>query len=1138
MCGLSRVVSLCGVFLCLTPLGAATWPVERGTSREPAPYRYDAAVWKTVPPDFLDDAPACLLLAATTHLVEADGAVETITHEITRLNSRKSIEKLGEFRGITFTPAYQKVVLNVARLHKPNGTTVEVEPQHVHLRDVSTDFQVYSPDKQLIISFPTLEVGDVLEVKWTQRGKNPEHHGQFFTRYHFGDLDYPVVRDELKVQLPADRPLKSACVNRQLEPALSEAAGQRLYCWSATNCRQLAREEDRPSKEELRPQVVCSTFASWDQVAEWKRKLRADCWDCTPAVKKIVGETTRGLTAPLEKARALSYWVRRNIRYVSAGVRHDYTPHKPHDVLTSRQGDCKDTSQLLAVMLREAGVPCYLVTLGVLDDGNVLEEVPSPWGTHGILLVRIDGVDHWIDTTASLSAWDFLPKSCRDRLCYLTDDKWVILKRTPPLTAAEQSFETTTEVSIGADLSSRLFRRETYSGLAAVHQRDRWLEVPEGERRRTTTAKLLDSHSGARLHRLDIDEAALKDFDRPVQASLEFTIPGQFAGKERDGSFTDSRVWAYLLGYNLDPERQLPLELSSAMESRHCYLFRAPAGYEFDGLPKPRVVRSRWGSFTRQAKWLGDSWRTLQVDFELRLEKTRVEPADFDAFRRFHKEVSEAYRVWVALERSWQRKHAAELEVVTMLAPDDAASAALLTELYLHHGDREEARRVLRRARFYRPEDVALLELAVKAAANAEEAEKAQRELLTRHPDDPTRGIALAALLIERNKQALAAPLLETLTKTAPPAARAQAHYQLARARLADNRPEEALTQLGQSAALEAGKSHLLSVALLRGRTLEKLKRPAEALKAYEVAHRADRQSEEALLLVIETALTCDDRLTAGDHLRRYVELVGRRITGLNRAAELALRLGWQREAFDLAAKAREVGFSEGTQRILGLIHLQRGEIDKALFHLEKADPTAAVLEGLIRAHLALGNMQAAERESRRAGLIPQPPDDLKQTRARTQALTARRDAYLKQAGTKQIAAFDRLVCAEELREQKRTPARIEALLALADDSVGSVRALKGMLSLERGQLREALVHADKAILASPWDARGWYVRGRVRLERLAVGALADLERAARLSQEKDADILLALGQAQTAAGYAEAAQESFRKAAQLRAQP
>src|SRR5438270_10611222 len=77
--------------------GADAWPVPRGPSREPVPYQYDASRWKEVPKDFLEDAPACILYSGTSHLVEANGTVETITHEVTRFNGRKGIEKLGEY---------------------------------------------------------------------------------------------------------------------------------------------------------------------------------------------------------------------------------------------------------------------------------------------------------------------------------------------------------------------------------------------------------------------------------------------------------------------------------------------------------------------------------------------------------------------------------------------------------------------------------------------------------------------------------------------------------------------------------------------------------------------------------------------------------------------------------------------------------------------------------------------------------------------------------------------------------------------------------------------------------------------------------------------------------------------------------
>src|SRR5262249_29187505 len=154
--------------------------------------------------------------------------------------------------------------------------------------------------------------------------------------------------------------------------------------WKAHNCPRGPQDDNLPSRETLFRSVACSTFASWDEVGRWKKRLRADCWECTPAVRQIVREVTNGLTSPEEKARALTHWMRRNIRYIAAGVKHDYTPHPPALILANRYGDCKDTSQLLAVMLREAGIQVELATLGARDDGQVIEAVPSPWGTHAI----------------------------------------------------------------------------------------------------------------------------------------------------------------------------------------------------------------------------------------------------------------------------------------------------------------------------------------------------------------------------------------------------------------------------------------------------------------------------------------------------------------------------------------------------------------------------------------------------------------------------------------------------------------------------------------------------------------------------------------------------------------------------------
>jgi transglutaminase-like putative cysteine protease len=174
-------------------------------------------------------------------------------------------------------------------------------------------------------------------------------------------------------------PFRFAMVNRKIEPTRKADGDFVTYNWKAINCKRPPQDDNLPSRDELRPVLACSTFASWEEIGRWKQRLRADCWKCTDELARVVREVTQGLSDPTAKARALTYWLRRNIRYVSAGEKHDYTPHSPGTVLANRYGDCKDTSQMLAVMLRQAGIQVELATLGPLDDGQVLEEVPSPW---------------------------------------------------------------------------------------------------------------------------------------------------------------------------------------------------------------------------------------------------------------------------------------------------------------------------------------------------------------------------------------------------------------------------------------------------------------------------------------------------------------------------------------------------------------------------------------------------------------------------------------------------------------------------------------------------------------------------------------------------------------------------------------
>jgi tetratricopeptide (TPR) repeat protein len=1136
--------------VCFVATGARAddWPVPRGPSHDPQPYLHDARALPRIPKEFLDDSQACVLYSGTTHLVEPDGTVEAISHEITRLNSRKGIEKLGEYRAISYDPAFEKLTLNEARVIKANGTIVPIEPKHVQLRDVSTDFQVYDQDKQLVISFPNLEVGDAYEVKWTVRGKNREFNGEFFSRYTFGDDTNPVLRDEFRVLVPKNKTLKYATVNGAVDLKITDTTGGKLYFWQTTNRRELPRDEDRPSKEELRLQVAVSTFPTWESVGLWKQKLRAECWTCKPEVRKIIADVTRDQKTPIDKAKALTYWVRRHVRYLSRGPGGlGYTPHLPHQVLSNLYGDCKDQAQLLAVMLREIGLPVWLVTLGTLDDGQVLPAVPSPWGSHAILLTKIDGKEYWIDTTVSLAAWDFLPRADRDRQTYITQGNELKLIKTPPFTYRDYRIEQETHVAIRADGTSLCKRESLYHGTSAWTRRDKWLEVPPGERRRAALAELQDAHSKARLLTLKIDEKQLLEFDRPVRAEMEFEVPRHFTGEtSREGSFTDSPIWTWLLGYNLDVDRPLPFQLPMPFESIHRYVVQIPLAYRAESIPENRSVHSPWGFFELKVTADPVDTRRLELHMHMRIENVRVEKADFVRFQHFQEEVSRSYRVWLTLHPSSQIADAPEMEkLLAREKPAEPQTVKVLAKLYLDHDRGADARRVLEKGTSWFPREKSLWELRVQAAAGSEEEERLYRVMVKLFPNEKRYAVALGAACIRRGEHAEASRILTPLTVDISGAIAGGAHYQLARSAYHRQDAPAALKHLQQAFQCDPTALATLEAMQFKARVLDQLGQPKEALQTLQTALLADPTATEILEAMIRLELRVGLRDSALDHLRRHTVAAGKDGARLITAAGLHFDLNRLDDAFELAGRAREFGAGAKAERILGLVSLHRHEYLAAILHLDHSELDAAALTGLIHAHLRLGDLDTALRRAEMIRRLEDAGKELFALEKEILHMVDRRDTYLAQwkiANEQRPAALrviNRFLSAERGVNERWPLEQVDRLLDEASTeelAFGPLSALRGWRALEKGKLRIALQEAETALKLQPLDARAHLVRGRVRLEQANVeAALADLRRATELSQRQDPVVLHWLAEALLEAGRPQEAVDTQRLALFLR---
>jgi tetratricopeptide (TPR) repeat protein len=267
-------------------------------------------------------------------------------------------------------------------------------------------------------------------------------------------------------------------------------------------------------------------------------------------------------------------------------------------------------------------------------------------------------------------------------------------------------------------------------------------------------------------------------------------------------------------------------------------------------------------------------------------------------------------------------------------------------------------------------------------------------------------------------------------------------------------------------------------------------------------------------------------------------------LEGMVRAADFHLELGRYEDAEDLATRALEIRFDARARRILGLVLLHRGDREKAVASLARAERTPAVREGLIRVRLALGQFREAVKEAEAARGVADSTAGLRRACALVARLQQRRAALAKEVQVptdraEAVArALDALVCAEEAHDAGRPADQVEKLLAgvfAGGVEVGPAYSLRGLLALEKGRLAKALADAERALALTKQDARAFYVQGRVRFERGTEGALADLTRAAELTQRKEPAVLQALAAALWQAGRRSEALAAQREAVKLR---
>lgn len=341
----------------------------------------------------------------------------------------------------------------------------------------------------------------------------------------------PIKTLSLRLATPAAKAFRHAFIDVDALPGIDPAAfvadkqnpftDARTWTWHDLPA--LPPEGGQPARGMPTPRLAVSGYRSWEEYADWARRLMRGTDEVTADVERKARELTAGLKTDEEKIRALYGYVN-GLRYIALeGGANAWRPRFADSVLLQQYGDCKDKANLLVTLLRAVGLEGHLAL--VRRSAPFSEEMPGCHFNHAIMAVKRPEGLLWLDPTDEVCPFGMLPPGDPGQRALLFSGGTAAFHSVP---AYHPGYDHETRCE--ADLELAADRRTahgkvrlSFAGLQGYEWRRRLRHLPADAFRRE-----LARHARAAWPGVQVDAVSWnppRGLDEPLRAELTVTLP-------------------------------------------------------------------------------------------------------------------------------------------------------------------------------------------------------------------------------------------------------------------------------------------------------------------------------------------------------------------------------------------------------------------------------------------------------------------------------------------------------------------------------------------------------------------------------------------------------------------------------------
>jgi transglutaminase-like putative cysteine protease len=586
---------------------------------------------------------------STSAVFQSDGTSTTEFRARVRIQTDAGVRQYGVLR-FPYQASFGGVEVQDVRVTKPHGSVVATPLDSIQdmTSEVSHDAPMYSDLREKHVPVKGLEPGDTLEYSARLLIEKPLATDQFWFGYQF--IKSAIVLDEyLEISVPIEREVKLK--SKTIQPTTRGENGRRIYAWKTSNLESQSADKQKEiqSYDAMRgslapPDVLLSSFHTWEEVGRWYESLQEEKIQPSPEVKAKAEELTKDLSDDDAKLRAIYDYVSLHYRYVaiSFGIGR-YQPHAAGEILGNQYGDCKDKHTLLAALLSAVGIRAYPALIN--SQAAVDTDIPSPGQfNHVISLVAKGSTVYWMDTTPEVTAMGHLVYPLRGKpALVITPDK-VTFQTTPANPSFTNKFNSTLTAKLDSDGTLQAHVQITEHGDDELADRYAFRRWPESQWK-----DLLQQMSyGARLGGTisNVRASPPDKTDEPFTEAYDYSLK-DFAGGDKH-RFAVPLPLGLPVVKDEDLKRTTPLWLDYEGEAQYESRIELPKGWSAT-TPPPLDLKESFAEFQGSSD-VHDN--VLVTKRRLLLKTNAVTPELLTRYRTFQKAISDDHNTYIFLHPS------------------------------------------------------------------------------------------------------------------------------------------------------------------------------------------------------------------------------------------------------------------------------------------------------------------------------------------------------------------------------------------------------------------------------------------------------------------------------------------------------